>query len=141
MLAFFQHDDLESGFGKLFRRDGATGAAADNNHIGGFIETGFRLLDLELDHAWVALDLLIWLAVVSDQRFDSIVGAKEHQDQRLEGDQSLPALADLRRLACEEGGLARFRVQRAERAQWPAQACREVERREHEADGLAVHSA
>src|SRR5216683_2124593 len=83
--------------------------------------TGFRLLDFELDHTWVALDLLIWLAVVSDQRFDSIVGAEEHQDQRLEGDQSLAALADLRRLARKEVGLARSRVECAERAQVSAE--------------------
>src|SRR5260221_779017 len=116
MLTFFQHDDLEPGFGKLFGRDRAAGAAADDDHVGGIVETGFWLLDLEVHQTWLPLDLLIWLAVVSEERFDSIVGAKEHEDQRFEGDQSLAALADLRGLACAEIGLARFRVEHAERA-------------------------
>src|SRR5258706_9023807 len=137
MLIFFQHDDLESGFGKLFRRDRAAGAAADDDHVGGIVETGFWLLDLELDQTWLPLDLLIWLAVVSEERFDSIVGAKEHEDQRLECDKSLAALADLRGLACEEVGLARFRVEHAKRAHMPAEDRREIECREHEVDCAA----
>src|SRR5260221_127580 len=137
MLTLFQHDDLESSFGQLFGRDRAARAAADDDHIGGFVETGFRLLDLELDHTWIALDLLIWLAVISDERFDSIVGAEEHQDQSLEGDQGLAALADLRRLACDQVSLARPRAEHSEGAQVPAEDRREIERREHEVDGAA----
>src|SRR6267143_1213060 len=99
MLALFEDDDLQARLGQLFRRDRPSRAAADNDHVDRLIETTVRFLDRQLDDAGVALHLLERLPVVADERLDAVVGAKEHQDQRLQRDQRFAALADLRGLA------------------------------------------
>src|SRR5437899_2900873 len=106
MLALFEDDDLQARLGQLFRGDRPARAATDDDHVDRLIETTVRLLDRQLDDARVALHLLERLPVVADERLDAIVGAEEHQDQRLERDQRFAPLADLRGLAGHEVGLA-----------------------------------
>ncbi len=120
MLALFQDDDLQARLGELLGGHGATGAAADDNHVGGLVEALVRLRDLQLDHTRVTLNFLVRLPVVADERFDAVVGAEEHEDQRLERDERFAALADLRFLAVHQVGLARSRSQQPERPRVPA---------------------
>jgi hypothetical protein len=137
MLALFEDDDLQARLRQLLGGDRAAGAAADDDHVGGLIEALVRLHDLELDHAWVALDLLIGLPVVADKRLDAVVRAEEHEDQRLERDERLAALADLRFLAVHDVGIACAPSQQPERPSVPACDGREVEGGQHEVDRAA----
>ena len=81
MLALLEDDDLEPRLGQLFGGHRTTSAAPHDNHVGRFEESIVGLGDLHRDDARIALYLLIWLTVVTDERLDAVVRAEEHQDE------------------------------------------------------------